>query len=333
METDISNLKLRAEQIKHENDVLRSQNNDLETKIDSFKEEQTKKKILEFEIEKIKKQRDSLQNAKKNELDSTTSALRNQLEITRKQLEESNKKNEELLIEIRKNANNPDSLAKLLPKEDNPSIVSSNSIFMENQNINPPESSKQTSFINNPPPQSQVISQSIIHAPQNNISSNSRIKNNLLGNEKRKINPPEDQPDEVILIGGGDYMTPEEMNIGGPETVVYEKEILKCAGAGQDNNQIKSPIINVPQKPSRLNKGKASNLDVITKEVKDETETKNEPQSKGLKDYKTGDRSDILQEDKQQPTSNILSGFFKKSKIEENNYQGSPSLNLYENKK
>ncbi len=203
---------------------------------------------------------------------------------------------------------------------------------MENQNINPPESSKQTSISNNPPPQSQVSSQSINNTPQSNITSNPRIKNNFLGKDKRKINSPENQADEVILIGSGDYMTPEEMNIGGPETVVYEKEILKCAGAGQDNNQIKSPIINVPQKPSRLNKGKASIINETTKEDKGEIDNNKEPQSKGLKNNEIGDRAGFLEEDIEQSTSNILSGVFKKTQIEENIYQASPSLNVNENK-
>ena len=60
LETGINNLKLRAE---YENENFKWLT-DFDAKIEVFNEEIYKKKALEFEIEKIKKQRDSKKNEK-----------------------------------------------------------------------------------------------------------------------------------------------------------------------------------------------------------------------------------------------------------------------------
>ena len=241
---------------------------------------------------------------------------------------------------MRKNLNNPEALFKLFPNDD----VSS-TIPKDFKNTNYPESSKHEVDTNNPPPQSQISSKSSVNPPpQSQISSKSNVNpsqskiysdlnimNNNFTRESKKDNPPKVQPDEVIFLGEGDYMTPEEMNLGGPETIVYEKEVLKCAGAGQESKEIKSPIINIPQKPSRINKGISNMITRNLKGVDDDIDNKKESKAEGFESNKQLEKNDLISDYNEIKSSNIFSSFLKNNLDDGNKYQASSSIIKNEN--
>ena len=252
-------MKLRAEQIKLENDNLKAINADHEEKIDAFREEVNKKKVLEFELEKLNKQKNN--SIKKSE--DQESKVKSHLDFIKNQLESTKKNYEDILKSLRKNIGNPDAMAKILSSTEN-----------INLGLEPSNNTNTTKPFDG---QLLIVNNSSIF---NKLNPPNIVNTNI---EKEKTSEIDD-----LIQGGEDKI---DLNILVPDTVVMEKEVLKCTGVEGEKEFIDNTNIvdvnnqqNDAPKPKRIIKVKKTHgTNPIDEEVKSDTNILGESSQQILK--------------------------------------------------